>query len=155
MNKYIQILKESLEKKIILLHQISILNEKQKNSIVNQSEEEFEECLEIKNDLIQQINLLDQGFESLYEKVKTELEEKRSNYLAEISQMQGLIQEIVSYNVKIQAEESRNKQLIEQYFESRKKSLGKQLTGAKAAINRYGTNNRTTYAEPHFLDQKK
>ena len=66
MNKYIQILKESLEKKIILLHQISILNEKQKNSIVNQSEEEFEECLEIKNDLIQQINLLDQGFESLY-----------------------------------------------------------------------------------------
>lgn len=110
MNKYIQILKESLEKKIILLQQISILNEKQKNSIVNQSEEEFEECIEIKNDLIQQINLLDQGFESLYEKVKTELEEKRSSYLAEISQMQGLIQEIVSYNVKIQAEESRNKQ---------------------------------------------
>ncbi|MBP3542995.1 MAG: flagellar protein FliT, partial [Lachnospiraceae bacterium] len=72
---YIQVLIDSLRKKSVVLDRISELNEEQKQlaAVGKVDLEEFQKTLEGKQDCIDELNKLDEGFELVYERVKPEL----------------------------------------------------------------------------------
>ena len=154
---YITILAESLKKKNTVLDEIQKANEEQKQIVAdeNLTPDAFEKTLEKKADLIEELNKLDEGFEQVYEKVREELKDHMEQYAEQIWQMQEEIQKITDKTVAIQAEELRNKQLIEQKFSSIKKQI-REVKSSQKAVNTYYRNmmNRGVM-EAQFLDRKK
>lgn len=156
---YVRIMMESLKKKEDILKIIIEKNLEQK-AIVEAEEvsfEEFDRIIEEKAVLIQKLEGLDRGFESLYENVKEQLqgEEGKAKYKNEIKQMQDSIRSITEKSTQIQVSEKRNKQIIENVFRKEKEKLRSGKVSSRAAVNYYKTMNQTNYVAPQFLDSKK
>ena len=154
---YIVILIQSLEKKVKILKEISQENVKQKQ--VLQAEEldmdAFQQTIDKKSDLIQQIEFVDNGFENLYDRVKDILNQHKQEYQNEITIMQRLITEITDLTVQIQSEERENRNLAELQFSKEKKKV-RQVRTSKTAVNKYYQNmSNLSVIEPQFMDKKK
>ena len=156
---YVRIMMESLKKKENILNAISEKNLEQKEIVETKelSFEEFDRVIGEKAELIRQLDVLDRGFENLYENVKAELqsEEGKEKYKNEIKTMQESIRNITEKSASIQVQEQRNKQAIEAVFRSEKEKLKAGKISSKAAVNYYKTMNQTNFIPPQFLDKKK
>ena len=154
---YVTILAESLKKKNAVLDEIRKANQEQKQILAdeNLTPEAFEKTLDQKAALIDELNQLDEGFEQIYEKVRLEIQNHMEEYAEQIHMMQEEIAEITDKTVAIQAEELRNKQLIENKFVSIKKQI-REVKSSQKAVNTYYRNmmNRNVM-ESQFLDRKK
>ena len=156
-NQYITIMLQSLQKKEKVLNSIIQINKRQKEELENPSldPDDFDKTVEEKSELIKQLELLDNGFEKLYEKVREELQANKEIYQDEILKMQGCIRTLTDRSMEIQAQEARNKQLMEQKFASVKKQV-KEIRSSQKVVNQYYKNMmKKGYVEPHFLDNKK
>lgn len=133
-NTYLTALKESLEKKIEVLEKIHIKDEEQLEiaKAPNFRYDDFDKNAEEKGVLIYKLNKLDDGFESLYEKVRDELTVNKSAYAEEIKTMQALITRITDLSTKIQAEEARNKAAVERAIKAEREKIKTQRSGIKA-----------------------
>lgn len=155
--EYIIILRDSLKKKISVLTEIRQANERQKQIV---SAEQFDEAafdanLEEKDVLIQKLEELDQGFETVYNHVREELMSNSSAYGAEISELKELISMITALSMDIQAEEQRNKELAARCFEKMRRHVSDTKQTQRIAANYYQTMAKSAYMEPQFLDKKK
>lgn len=156
-NQYINIMLQSLQKKLRVLDSIIQINKRQKEELENPSldPDDFDKTVEEKSELIEQLELLDNGFEKLYEKVREELQTNKEEHKDEILQMQNDIRLLTEKSMEIQAQEARNKQLMEQKFASVKKQV-KEIRSSQKVVNQYYKNMmKKGYTEPHFLDNKK
>lgn len=131
----LDMLEESLIKKIGVMDKIQEENEKQKELLKNPDdvdEEAFNKILDVKGELIDQLLKLDDGFQTLFDKVKKEVGDNKELYKDQIRRMQGLIQDITAKSASIEAAEHRNKKLAEDYFSQarQKMNLGKQKSAA-------------------------
>ena len=156
-NQYITIMLQSLHKKEKVLNSIIQINKRHKEELENPSldPDDFDKTVEEKSELIEQLELLDNGFEKLYEKVRKELQENKELYKNEILQMKGSIRALTEKSMEIQAQEARNKQLMEQKFTSVKKQV-REIRSSQKVVNQYYKNMmKKGYVEPHFLDNKK
>lgn len=100
---YIAIMIQSLEKKEQVLDKIIELDTVQKNQLEdpNLTPDDFDDVVEQKSKLIEQLDNLDSGFEKLFERVKEELEGNKEAYKEEIRIMQDqLLIKLVIYNVE-------------------------------------------------------
>ena len=72
---YVSMLRESLQKKVSLLRDIIVRNEEQHDILLdeNASPDEFQANIDAKDELVQQIVALDEGFDSIFKKVENEL----------------------------------------------------------------------------------
>ena len=133
-NPYITALIESLEKKISVLDEIITKNKEQAELLRSDpfSFEDFDKNTEEKGVLIFRLEKLDDGFESLYARVKEELDANREQYASEIKHMQDLIREITDKSASIQAEEARNKAALEAVFKSERDRIKTGRSGVKA-----------------------
>lgn len=115
---YIKIMVESLEKKRDILDKITEQNRQQKLllSDPNLLPEDFEKNMENKSRLVEQLNLLDEGFGQMFERVKETLQGNREQYAAEIAAMQELIRDITAKTNAIQAQEVRNREDVTRKF---------------------------------------
>lgn len=153
MNSSLDILSNSLDKKIEVLKAISEYNNRQKEVFMsdNVDMEAFDAAIDEKDRLIEELLKLDEGFESLYERVSDELTRDRNRYANQISVMQHKIALITELSASIQAEEARNKKLIEDYFAKMKAGMGRERKASKAAYDYYksangvGVNNLSTF----------
>lgn len=154
---YLSILEESLKKKIEVLKRIHAANEVQTEIMKKEPVdlEAFDQTVDEKDLYIQELTSLDDGFESLYEKVKQELDGNRARYAVQIKRMQGLITDITDRSVAIQAQEARNKALVENYFKMERQNLGQSRKNSKAAYGYYQNMNNQNVPQSHFMDQKK
>lgn len=154
---YINILIQSLEQKNEVLSSILEENEKQ-NRVLKADElnaDAFEETIEKKSELIEQIGLLDSGFEKVYSHVKDLLEEERDHYTVEIARMQQLIGEITDKTVRIQKQELENRNLAEAQFANARRKV-KVAKNTKQVASTYRTNMaKLNIIEPQFMDKKK
>lgn len=73
--KYLNIMEESLEKKLQILEGIQGYNLRQQEILQAQEVEleQFDECVDRKGELIEELTALDSGFEALYENLSKEL----------------------------------------------------------------------------------
>lgn len=154
---YINILIESLEKKLKVLNQIMEKNKEQKLivSVEKLETDKFEENLKEKANLIDEIESLDEGFHTVYEHVKEELAGNKNQYAVEISRLQELIRTITDKSILIQTEEERNKSMIQKHFSTIKKEIRQAKAGRKVAADYYKSMSKTNMIEPQFLDKKK
>ncbi len=155
--EYVQIMIDSLKKKVDILNQITALNQKQK--VLIQADmldlEAFDAIVEKKGECIDTLNNLDSGFQKLYDRVKEALEGKRDAYKSQIAEMQALIAQIMQLSMSIQAEEERNKDTIKAHFSKLKKEVYQIKNSQKVAQNYYNSMNKLNFVDPQFLDKKK
>ena len=93
---YLQVLSESLDKKIDILKQLEVLTAAQKE-IVDKGEfdeEAFNDNVESKAALIDELEKLDTGFQILYDNIKNQIEGNKDRYKQEIAALQVKIKTI-------------------------------------------------------------
>ena len=156
--QYLDILEESLKKKIEVLDAIILKNEEQKKILEAEEfdPEEFDQNTEEKGKLIDRLNLLDSGFEKVFERVKEELESNKEAHRDQIHRLQDAIRTITEKSVFIQTTEERNRATVEQKFrkEHEKIQLGK---NSMKVAKQYYNNMRGISAggSTVFVDNKK
>lgn len=154
---YIEIMIQSLNKKLQVLDQIIELNICQKKILEDSkaSAEEFDDTVEKKSALIQQLQQLDSGFDKLYDRVKEELKGNKELYATSIRTMQDAIRKITDKSMEIQAQEARNKELMTRKFVFIKETSKNIRTNNKAVNEYYQNMMGLNYVEPQFMDNKK
>lgn len=157
LNSYLSILEDSLRKKLTILEQIEEVSNAQ-TALIKEDQfdlQRFDGMVDEKDDFVKQLEELDNGFETLYDKVREELLKDRSQYEQQIRRMQELIGQITDKSVSVQAKESRNKAAIERYFAREKQSIGQGRRTAKAAYGYYQNMSNVNTQTSVFLDRKK
>ena len=154
---YLQILEDSLVKKSEVLDQIIAYNKEQEELLKKEdvSLEELDKNMAKKDEFIQSLLQLDEGFESLYEKIREQLLGNKALYAQQIRRLQELISGVTDKGVAIKAQEARNKQLVENYFAREKKQLRQGRQTSKAAYDYYKNMNNVNVVPPQIMDQKK
>jgi 5'-3' exonuclease len=105
--------------------------------------------------LIEKLNSLDNGFERLYEKVAEELKENREQYAKQIKALQKLVTEVTDASVAIQAQEARNKKLIEEFFRKERDGIRMNRKTTRAALDYYKNMSKSAVVMPQFMDNKQ
>ena len=157
MESQLQILSESLDRKLEVLKEIQEYNERQEAAFSSETVDmdSFDEAVAEKERLIEKITLLDAGFETMYEKLARELEGNRDKYKDRIKELQGKISQVMEMSVLIQAQETRNKKLVEQFFSRERRNLQQNRKHSAAAYNYYKSLNSANTETSQFLDSKK
>ncbi len=93
MENYLQVLEESLYKKLDVLGRIESLCARQEQILSSEpvSEEAFDDSIEEKGVLIDELTKLDEGFETLYGHIKEQLMAGREKYKPQINALQKKI----------------------------------------------------------------
>ena len=154
--QYITLMIEDLQKKSALLDKIIAVNERQKE-IINQPDmdlDAFGSTVEEKAGYVDEINMLDTGFQSLFEHVGEALDGQKELYREEIRTMQGLIREVTDKSVAIQAEEERNRLTIEGQFAKMKQEVRQAKKSMGVTGNYYKSMSGTNVIESQFMDIK-
>ncbi len=154
---YLALLEESLRKKLQVMAEIEKYNLRQQEVFRSENVEieRFDEYVEEKGRLIDKLTALDSGFEKLYAKVAEQLEGNREKYTVQIRTLKALVTEVTDVGVRIQAQEARNKKLVEDYFRKEKENIRIGRKSSRAAIGYYKTMNQSAVVPPQFLDSKK
>lgn len=154
--QYVEILLESLEKKLGLLQKIMAENKKQEDVLKNNRDIEiFDSTVTAKEQLIHDLESLDSGFEKVYDRIKEELQESKETYRTQIIRMQELISEITDLSVQIQTSEQRNKNLVDNYFSYARGKIRQAKKSVRAANDYYKSMSRTNYTDSYLMDRKK
>ncbi len=139
MESQLSILQESLTAKRQVLLEIQEYNRKQE-AVFTAEEVDislFDEAIEEKGRLIDRLTQLDDGFDVMYQKLARELENSRERYADQIRAIQQQIKEITDLGVSIQAQEARNKSLVEKFFSRERKGMRTSLRNSAKAYNFY------------------
>lgn len=157
MENYLQVLEESLRKKVNVLEKIGELNSRQEQILKSNpvQEENFDQSIEEKGILIEELSRLDDGFESLYGNIREQLLAGKERYKQQIEVIQKLIANVTEKSVSIQAQEARNKLLADKFFSDRKQELQKGRKSSKAAMDYYRNMSQSQVVMPQFMDRKK
>ena len=156
LDNYLQILNDSLVKKDAILAKIEDLSKDQAKLIEEGATfEAIDANMDEKAKLISELELLDDGFESLYDKIKAELEGHKSEYGKEIKAIQKLIGSVMDKSTSIQAVEARNKKAMEKRFADERKELSQRKVTQSVAYDYYKTTSKLQAVGPQFLDKKK
>lgn len=153
---YLTILLDGLDKKIDILNNLIQLNDKQTSLISEDkfNDEAFFELAQKKEEFINALNKLDEGFQSIYNKVKSELQDGRSKYATEITEIQMRITKVMELSNHVQAKEKRNYESITNKLKGLRKEAKIAKQNQKTVTNYYKKMNYASL-EPQFMDQKK
>ncbi len=157
MDNYLSVLEDSLKKKLQILDELTDYTMQQQEllKVEELDYEAFDRLVDQKDPLIQKIMELDQGFETVYDRIKEQLLGNKEQYAAQIKALQSLIGELTDKSVKLQTMEQRNKSAVEQQFRKSREKIRKGRQNKQAALNYYKNMNNSNYVSPQFLDDKK
>lgn len=153
---YLQVLEQSMHKKMDILSRIQEINLKQEQILKEEgSAEDFGTTIDEKEKLIGELAKLDDGFEALYRHIEEQLSAGREQYKSQIAELQQLIVEVTEKSMAIQAQEGRNYKVAQSYFTVSRKNLQKNRTTSKAALDYYKSMSNSQIVQPQFMDKKK
>lgn len=157
MENQLSILSESLDEKIKVLTEIQEYNLRQEQAFKNDQADisAFDEAVEEKGRLIERLVRLDEGFEILYAKLAEQLKDNREQYASQIRELQEKISKVTEMGVTIQAQEARNKKLVEDYFAKAKNVVRQNRQSSKVAYDYYKNMRGAGLAPAHFMDSKQ
>ena len=154
---YLEMMEESLRQKIEVLESIEEENLIQKRLLEDTEhfdEESFDATIDRKGKLIRRIEQLNEGFESLFERVKEELDGNREKYRDQILTYQNLIRQITDLSNAVEVEERRNREMVKNYFQGARDQINKNRRSNQAAYDYYQTMNKSRITPPQFYDTK-
>ena len=153
---YVNIMRESLERKRKYLTEILKLTNEQ--SVIAAAEkfdeERFSEIVEKKDVLIDNINEIDKGFSSVYDRVRIEIQQNPSAYRDKLLAIQELIRACVDLGVQIEAVEERNRATMEQVFSAKFQGV-RQVKQSKNVANKYYKSMENGMVNDSLLYDKK
>jgi hypothetical protein len=154
---YLQIMIESLEKKLMALDSIEEINAKQFecSSARPFNAEKYNEIMEEKGKIIDEINALDDGFTSTYELVREDVQANPQVYKDKVLKLQELVKQTVDKGVSVEAQEKRNKASMETAISTRRQEFRKQKVSTAVAMKYYKSTNRINNVDPQLMDRKK
>lgn len=161
---YLDMLSRSLDRKLEILKQIEQENRKQTDLLdfpvqgaefSGKWEETFDQTVEAKGRMIEELIKLNDGFDLLFSKVQVELTLQKEKYRTQLARLQDQIREVTEMSNRIQVQEQRNKALVDQYFseERTKIKVGKRSTAT--AMKYYQTMNRTQFVASQAVDENR
>lgn len=159
--KYIAIMLESLRKKEALLDLLLLKNEAQAACIRNKEYDDikwdsFHVLIAEKQAAIDRLNKLDDGFETLYARVREELQENKAEYEEEIRLMQELITHITDKGVAVCTGEENNRRMIEKILGNTKKEIRQARKSLQVASSYYKSMKKVSpESTSRFMDKKK
>lgn len=115
---YVNIMQESLLRKKQYLEEILELTREQEQIAKGEKfdEDVFGVVIDKKEILIDNVNEIDKGFSSVYDRVRAEVLSDQELYRDELGNMQTLIKECVDLGMEIEVLEERNRATLEQVF---------------------------------------
>lgn len=155
---YVEILKESLVKKQSVLQAMLEATKRQAIYIDEVDEldlDEFQQSIDEKDALLEELEQLDQGFEQVFGQIRIELKAQQANYKSEIDAIQNMIRICTDLGVEIERLEQQNKNKLVAKFSEQKREIRKIKTTNKAASTYYKTMSNTHNQDAYFMDQKK
>lgn len=154
--QYIQMMLESLQKKEKVLIALLDKSGKQKETLSAQTVDwdAFDALTEEKGVLIDELLQLDEGFESLFERVKEPLTQRKELYKTEIGFMQSVIRSLTEKSAELESLEQRNKKLVETRMAESRQTIKQSKLGSQAAMQYYQRMNRINTVDPQLMDKK-
>lgn len=156
MDTYLDMLQDSLKKKLEILNKIMAHQEKESGMLKeNMDMEAFDKSVNDKVALAESIDSLDDGFEQVYDRIRQEMIGHKEKYAVQIRVLQDLIAEISEKNVLIQAEENRIRLEVDNYAKRESIALRQKRNNGKAARSYYNNMKKLNYVDSQFMDKKK
>lgn len=154
---YINILYNTLVRKEECLERLNSLETEQEKKLSNPelTVEEFDELVSRRQTMIEELENLDKGFETVYDRVKEELKSNRDIYKETIEKMQGCIVRITELTVKIQAVAERNKAKADSVFALKRGQVKMTRVSNQTAAKYYkNMSGHHQSGQSYFLDTK-
>lgn len=177
MDTYLDMLQDSLEKKLDILEKIAAYQKEEMEMLkvdgagADASGQDasdtdaldvdafdmdaFDRNVADKVALAEGIDKLDDGFERVYDRIRDEMLENKEKYAVSIRKLQDMIGEITEKNASIQAQERRIKQAVDSYTRRKSAALRQKRDNGKAARSYYNNMKKLNYVDSQFLDKKK
>ncbi|MCM1184651.1 MAG: flagellar protein FliT [Roseburia sp.] len=154
---YIQIMAESLEKKLEVLDDIMEINKRQLecSNTYPFDVEAYDKIVDEKSELVDEINRLDDGFTSTYELVREEVQANPEQYRDGVLRLQELVREAIEKGVSVEAQEKRNKASMETALGMRRQEIKKSRISTDAAMKYYNAVSKINNVDPQLMDKKK
>lgn len=134
-NQYITMMIEILEKQVKALNDMLDVT-KQQAELADVSafdEDKFGDTLSKKDVLIIRLNELDDGFVSVYDKVRRQVQSNPQQYKKEVATLQNLIRECTDIGNAIKTLEARNRDKLAACFADKKHEYSARQTAATVA----------------------
>lgn len=156
-DNYLNILEDSLKKKSDILDKIKeiCLNQSTLIKEENFNIDAYDKSVDAKDVLIDELTKLDDGFESLYNKIKDEMSNNKEMYADQIKRIQVLISDVTEKGVEIQALELRNRDGVANQLNNERLKIGKQRRSAKAVYGYYSSISKAAREDSGAVDFKK
>ena len=156
METYLDMLQDSLRKKLEILDKIMTCQKEESDMLKGGSMDRdvFDRSMTEKAELAESIDSLDDGFEKVYDRIREEMIAHKEGYVNQIRALQNMISEISEKNVLIQAEENRIRLEVENYAKRESAALRQRRDNGKAARSYYNNMKKLNYVGSQFMDKK-
>ncbi len=154
---YVSIMQQSLERKKKYLQDILNITKEQETIAKGKKFDDasFERTIDDKEILINNVNEIDKGFTSVYERVRAEVLENKEIFKQELSAIQRLIRECVDLGMEIETLEERNRALLEQAFARGFKGIRQAKQSKQVASKYYQSMSNGNVNDSILYDRKK
>lgn len=157
-NVYVSALQDSLRKKKEVLQRLLELTQAQSDTLQQETVDmdRFEELMEAKEGQIATLNTLNAGFQSLFQKVESTLQDRKYQYEKQIRQMQEEIRAITDLSVQIEGLEHQNRDTFQTYLVKERKEIQTGRASSRTAVSYYqNMPNQHHEWQTYFMDQKQ
>jgi len=155
--KYLQSLIDGLNQKITILDKLSEFTEEQQR-IVGEAAidwEAFDRTIDDKDELLQKLATIDEGFQAVYDRIKGEVSANKDKYKEYILILKQQIQLVTEKSTSLMALEQRTKAKVSSGFGTQRQQIRSNKESSKVASSYYNTMNRMNYIDPQLMDWKK
>lgn len=154
---YVQVLIDTIHKKEETLRKILEITRQQEelSKRPTYASEEMEATMNEKEIQISRLNYLDDGFESVYDRIRSELRNHKEEYRQEILQLQDAIRICTELGNEIRILEERNRNRFSTLFSNARMQYTASKTQANVAQSYHKMMNHSKIADAFFVDHKK
>lgn len=154
---YIRILTDTLRKEEQLLTELLELTREQSEIADSPVFDQMmlEDTMTRKDDLIGRLNELDEGFVSVYERVRRQVLEHGTEYKDALRRLQELVKQCTDLSVEIKVQEERNRSKFATRFAEKHREYGSQRTAVSVATRYNQTMRGGQMADSYFFNKKK
>lgn len=154
---YITLLSDIAVKKENLLNELILETVKQSGCFQKDEfeEETFDEIYQKKLEMLKQIEELDDGFHSLFERVKAEMKENKYTYEAEIKELQSKIRSITEKGLRLQTLEKENRVKFEAALMGKRQKIKDYKVSKKTAATYYKNMMKQFSNDSYFYNKSK
>lgn len=154
---YVQILIDTINKKEETLSKILEITQEQEqiSKAETYDSDRMEKTLNEKEIQISRLNYLDEGFQTVYDRVSSKIRNHADEYRDSILILQEKIRICTELGNAIRVLEDRNRNRFAQMFSKTKKEYSFSKNKANVAQNYFKTMNNSKVLDAYFVDKKK